>query len=57
MVAPTYYLACRIFDDAGFAGRIKGVPEDGEGIDLDFLSQGLQRSEDQAQAEGNMHPV
>ena len=57
MVAPTYYLACRIFDDSGFAGRIKGVPEDSEGIDLDFLLQGLQRSEEQAQVEGNRDPV
>ena len=57
MVAPTYYLACRIFDDAGFAGRIRGVPEDGEGIDIDFLSQGLKQSEAQAQSEGNTHPV
>lgn len=57
MVAPTYYLACRIFDDAGFAGRLRGVPEDAEGIDLDFLERGLQEAEERAVAQGNTKPV
>ncbi|KAK0712282.1 pyridoxal phosphate-dependent transferase [Apiosordaria backusii] len=37
--APCYYLACPIFEDAGFGlGRIKAVPEDQEdGIDIDLL--------------------
>jgi len=37
MVAPTYYQACRIFEDVGFAGRKGAVPEDAEGIDIEFL--------------------
>lgn len=37
MVAPSYYLACRIFEDAGFHGRLRAVPEDEEGIDIDYL--------------------
>ncbi|KAI5303172.1 low-affinity Fe(2+) transport protein [Ascosphaera pollenicola] len=41
MVSPTYYLACRIFDDAGFSGKLKAVPEDGEGIDLAALEGGM----------------
>ena len=57
MVAPTYFLACRIFDDAGFAGRIRGVPEDEQGVDVDFLSQQLQKSEAKARAEHNLEPV
>ena len=57
MVAPTYFLACRIFDDAGFAGRIKGVPEDEEGVSIDFLSQQLQKSEAKAREEHNFKPV
>ena len=57
MVAPTYFLACRIFDDAGFAGRIKGVPEDEQGVDIDFLSQQLQKSEARAREEHNLEPV
>lgn len=56
MVAPTYYLACRIFDDAGFVGRLRGVPEDAEGIDLAFLEQRLQEAEEKAAADGNTKP-
>ncbi|KAL1962381.1 hypothetical protein VTN77DRAFT_9720 [Rasamsonia byssochlamydoides] len=56
MVAPTYYLACRIFDDAGFAGRLRGIPEDAEGIDVDFLERGLQEAEERAVAQGNTKP-
>lgn len=57
MVAPTYYLACRIFDDAGFAGKIRGVPEDDQGVDIEFLSQQLRKSEAQAREEQNNEPV
>ncbi|KAJ5937655.1 hypothetical protein N7454_003997 [Penicillium verhagenii] len=55
-VDPTYFLAGRIFDDAGFAGRVRAVPEDDQGIDLDFLESGLRASEDQAAAKGNDTP-
>ncbi|CAG8945545.1 unnamed protein product [Penicillium salamii] len=57
MVAPTYFLAARILDDAGFAGRLRGIPEDDEGIDLEFLENGLQAAEATAQQDGNTHPV
>lgn len=57
MVAPTYFLACRIFVDAGFYGRLRAVPEDQEGIDLEFLSREIQRSEDAVRAKGNLTPV
>jgi DNA-binding transcriptional MocR family regulator len=56
MVAPTYYLACRIFTDNGFDGRLKAVPEDSEGIDLASLEKGLQQSEEKAAREGNTSP-
>lgn len=40
MVAPCFYIACRIFEDAGLTGKLKGVPEGDEGvIDLDFLER------------------
>lgn len=40
MVAPCFYMACRIFEDAGLTGKLKGVDEDDEGImDLDFLER------------------
>ncbi|PVH71286.1 PLP-dependent transferase [Cadophora sp. DSE1049] len=45
MVEPTYFLACPIFQDAGFTGRLRGVPEDDDGIDLGFLRAGLERAE------------
>ncbi|KAL4955573.1 aminotransferase [Aspergillus filifer] len=37
MVEPTYFHACTIFEDAGFQGRLVGVPEDEEGLDVQFL--------------------
>ncbi len=57
MVAPTYFLACRIFEDSGFHGRLRAVPEDGEGLDVRYLDEEMQRSEDAARAEGNLKPV
>lgn len=57
MVAPTYYLACRIFHDAGFTERLRGVPEDEEGIDLEFLERELKEAERRAAEEGNDKPV
>ncbi len=44
-VAPCYYLACPIFEDAGVRGRLRAVPEDDEGIDLEFLRKGLESLE------------
>lgn len=57
MVEPTYHLAGRIMDDSGFAGRLRGVPEDGEGVDVGFLQRQLQAAEDKAAREGNGEPV
>jgi DNA-binding transcriptional MocR family regulator len=57
MVAPTYFLACRIFEDSGFAGRLRSVPEDEEGIDLASLSRQIAESEQRARVEGNLTPV
>ncbi|EED17104.1 hypothetical protein TSTA_021610 [Talaromyces stipitatus ATCC 10500] len=34
---PTYFLAYRFFEDAGFQGRLVGVPEDDDGVDVEFL--------------------
>jgi DNA-binding transcriptional MocR family regulator len=44
MVAPCYFLACRIFEDAGFAGRLRAIPEDAEGLDISFLTKGLEEA-------------
>jgi DNA-binding transcriptional MocR family regulator len=50
MVSPTYYLACPIFDDAGFAGRLRAVREDEEGLDIAQLEEGLKRAEEEPQS-------
>ena len=57
MMSPTYYLACRIFEDNGFHGRLKSIPEDEEGIDIAYLRKALHQSEMKAQATGNTQPV
>ncbi|KAF4620212.1 hypothetical protein G7Y89_g14608 [Cudoniella acicularis] len=41
MVEPTYFLACTIFEDAGFSGKMRGVPENENGIDVKFLREEL----------------
>lgn len=56
MVSPTYFLACGIFQDGGFH-KIRAIPEDEEGIDIEFLRQGLKASDQTAEAEGNLQPV
>ncbi|KAH8602022.1 pyridoxal phosphate-dependent transferase [Bisporella sp. PMI_857] len=43
MVAPCYFLACRIFGDAGL--RLRAVSEGEEGIDLEALERGIQEVE------------
>lgn len=45
MIEPSYFLACPIFTDAGFEGRLRGVPEDEEGLNADFLRKALQEVE------------
>lgn len=45
-IAPCYYLACPIFEDSGFKGRLRAVPEDSEGVDLEYLERGLKQMEE-----------
>jgi len=52
MVEPTYFLACTIFQDAGFAGRLSGVPEDEHGLDISFLSEALEKYESENKSDG-----
>lgn len=51
MVSPTYFLACRIFEDNGFHGRLRSVPEDEEGLDITYLREELQKSEEKEEAQ------
>jgi len=37
MAAPCFYLACRIFEEVGFTGKLRAVRETDEGIDIEFL--------------------
>ena len=39
MVAPCYFLACRIFEDSGL--RTRAIGEGDEGVDLIELERGL----------------
>lgn len=56
MVSPTYFLACRIFQDSGFR-RLRAVPEDEEGINIESLREQLRMSNQATEAEGNSKPV
>lgn len=57
IVAPAYMLAFRIFEDAGFHKKLRAVPEDDEGIEMDYLRSEIKKSEDNAIAENNNEPV
>ena len=47
LVTPTYFHASRIFEDAGFHGRLRAVPEDEEGLDIEYLTEALRKSENE----------
>lgn len=53
IVAPAYFLSFRIFEDAGFSGKMRAVPEDGEGLDIAFLEREIKKSEQLTQAQGH----
>lgn len=56
IVAPAYMLAFRIFGDAGFEKKLRAVPEDAEGLDVTYLRKAIEKSEKEAQANGNSEP-
>ncbi|KAF4958821.1 hypothetical protein FGADI_2165 [Fusarium gaditjirri] len=45
MIEPSYFLACPIFTDNGFEGRLRGIPEDDQGLDTEFLRKALEEVE------------
>lgn len=57
IVAPAYFLSFRIFEDAGFAGKMRAVPEDGEGLDIAFLEREVMKSEQEAACKNDVSPV
>lgn len=55
MVEPTYFLACPIFEDNGFQGKMRGVPETAEdGLDIAFLRRELEAAENAARGHSTM---
>ncbi|KAH0551484.1 hypothetical protein GP486_007300 [Trichoglossum hirsutum] len=57
MVAPTYFLACQIFEDAGFAGKLRAVPEDEEGLDVGLLREEIRKSDAVASSMEGDRPI
>ena len=62
IVVPAYYLSFRIFEDAGFRNvgtrkKLAPVPEDEEGLDVEYLRQRMIETEEIARKEGNNKPV
>jgi DNA-binding transcriptional MocR family regulator len=57
VVAPAYMLSFRMFEDAGFHQKLRAIPEDDQGIDIEYLRQEIRKSEDKAKAAGNDEPV
>lgn len=45
VVAPGYFMAFKILEDAGFVGRLRAVPETSSGPDVSWLRQALKESE------------
>jgi hypothetical protein len=50
-------LSFRMFEDAGFHEKLRAIPEDDQGIDIEYLRQAIKKSEDKAKAAGNNEPV
>ncbi|KAL4934325.1 pyridoxal phosphate-dependent transferase [Aspergillus undulatus] len=48
LVAPHYHLVDRIYDDAGFAGRLRAIPQKEGGIDLEYLRREIIAAEERA---------
>ena len=46
IIAPCYFLACGIFEDSGFSGKLRATPEDDEGVDLSALEQQMKQLEE-----------
>lgn len=56
MVAPCYHLAGAIFEDAGFRGRLRAVPEDEEGVDVGELERRMEAWEREEEQKGGVRP-
>jgi DNA-binding transcriptional MocR family regulator len=55
IVAPAYMLAFRIFEDSAL--KLRAIPEDEAGLDIEFLRREIKKCEESAVTEGNTEPV
>lgn len=56
MAAPCYHLSFGIFEDSGFAGRLRAAPEDDEGLDVEELERRLVAWESAEKRKPNQEP-
>ncbi|KAK7425967.1 Valine--pyruvate aminotransferase [Neonectria magnoliae] len=45
MIEPTYFMACPMIEDAGLTGKLRGVPEDEEGLDINYLKDAISKAD------------
>ncbi|KAH6876435.1 pyridoxal phosphate-dependent transferase [Thelonectria olida] len=48
MVEPTYFMACPMIEDAALSGKLRGVPEDEEGLDIGYLRDAIHKADAEA---------
>ncbi|KAL7933558.1 pyridoxal phosphate-dependent transferase [Trichoderma chlorosporum] len=56
MVAPCYHLAAAMFEDSGFAGRLRAAPEDDEGLDTEELARRMDAWESKERLDSHAEP-
>lgn len=56
-VAPAYHLSFRVVQDAGFHDKFGAIPEDEEGIDIEYFKEKIKRAEEEAMRQGISQPV
>lgn len=56
-VAPAYHLSFRVIQDAGFHDKFRAIPEDEEGIDIEYFKNEIKKVEEKATSEGINQPV
>lgn len=51
MIEPTYFMACPMIEDVGLTGKLRGVPEDEEGLDIDYLRDAISKADTESDSE------
>ncbi|KAF1922695.1 PLP-dependent transferase [Didymella exigua CBS 183.55] len=55
-VAPAYHLSFRVIQDAGFHDKFRAIPEDKEGIDIEYFRKEMKKVEEEAISQGISQP-